>query len=61
MVRWKANAHLIILASICMAAGIVVPFIPVSAGRDVLAGVAILGGLAMLIVALTQDKDEGGN
>jgi hypothetical protein len=64
MIRWKARARLVVLAAVCMAAGIVVPFVPRDVRTDILAGGLFLGGLAMLVVALVRDpsirdQDDG--
>jgi hypothetical protein len=60
MLRWKARAHLVVLAAVCMAAGIAVPFLPETARTDVLAAGLVLGGLAMLVVALVRDPNGQG-
>jgi len=53
-----ARARLVIMAAVAIAAGLVVPFLPVSARTDVLAGGLVLGGLAMLLVAVADRRDE---
>jgi hypothetical protein len=58
MRRWQARARLVILAAVCIAGGLVVPFLPEQDRADVLAAGLVLGGLAMLIVALTSDRDD---
>jgi hypothetical protein len=52
LVPRRSRAYLTIFAAGCLAAGLLVPFIPRDLGIDILAGVSIVGGLAMLIVAL---------
>jgi hypothetical protein len=52
MATWRVRGGLVVLASACIAGGILVPFVPDDAGKDILAGGLVLGGLAMLIVAL---------
>jgi hypothetical protein len=58
MRRWQARARLVILAAACIAGGLLVPFLPEQDRADVLAAGLVLGGLAMLIVALTSDRDD---
>jgi len=43
----------VILAALAIGASVAVPFLPADKGRDVLAGGLLIGGLAMLVVALT--------
>jgi peptidoglycan/LPS O-acetylase OafA/YrhL len=58
MRRWQARARLIVLATICMAAGIAVPFLPEDTRTDVLAAGLVLCGLAMVVVALVEDNHD---
>jgi hypothetical protein len=58
MRRWQARARLIVLATICMAAGIAVPFLPEETRTDVLAAGLVLCGLAMVVVALVEDNHD---
>ena len=61
MRRWQARWRLVVLAAVCIAAGLLVPWLPDDAGRDVMAGGLVLGGLAMLVVALVDsDGDHRG-
>ena len=53
MRRWRARGYLVILAALAIGASVAVPFLPADKGRDVLAGGLLIGGLAMLVVALT--------
>jgi len=52
MQTWRVQGGLVVLAALCIAGGILVPFVPATAGRDILAGGLVLGGLGMLVVAL---------
>ena len=64
MRTWRVKAWLVVLAAICMAGGLVVPFVPDKVGRDILASGLVLGGAAMLIVALWRrngQHSEGGD
>ena len=58
MKPWQARGRLVVFAAVAIAAGIVVPFLPEHARTDVLAGGLVLGGLAMLVVALTGNGDD---
>jgi len=60
MRRWRARAYLVIFAALAVAAGIIAPLIGQRDGLRLMAGVAIIGGLAMLVVAVTgsDGKDE---
>ena len=64
MSRWRSQLYLFAFGSIAIAVGIVVLFLKSTTQRlDLLAGVSIIGGLAMYAVALTHaraDKDDGG-
>jgi len=57
MPTWRVKAGLVILAAVCIAAGLLVPFLPEAEGREVLAGGLVLGGVAMLIVALWRTRN----
>lgn len=59
MADWRVRGLLVIMAAAAMAGGAVVPFLPTEAGRDVLASGLVLGGLAMLVVALWQRNGNG--
>jgi peptidoglycan/LPS O-acetylase OafA/YrhL len=61
MRRWRAQAYLVILAAVCIAAGIVVPFLPERDRDGVLASGLVLGGLAMLVVALAPRNGKNGD
>jgi hypothetical protein len=52
---------LVILAAACIAGGILVPFVPKDAGRDILAAGLVLGGIAMLAVSLWRRNGRNGN
>src|SRR5262245_7862098 len=56
--RWQARWRLVVMAAVAIAAGLLVPWLPDDAGRDVLAGGLVLGGLAMLVVALTDTDGD---
>jgi len=50
----------VILAAVAIAAGVVVPFVHnAQFARDILAGGLVLGGIAMLVVALVEDRTNG--
>lgn len=56
---WQAQARLIYLAALCMAGGIVTQFLPEQERTRVLSAGLFLGGVAMLIVALSDgDPDK---
>lgn len=60
MRRWQARGRLVILAAVAIAAGVVVPFVHnAQFARDILAGGLVLGGIAMLVVALVEDRTNG--
>ncbi|HEY7487570.1 MAG TPA: hypothetical protein VH912_24155 [Streptosporangiaceae bacterium] len=58
MRRWQARARLVVLAAACIAGGLLVPFLPQQDRADVLAAGLVLGGVAMLVVALTRDDRD---
>lgn len=55
--RWKARARLVVLGAACIAGGLIVPFVSLEMGRNILASGLVLGGVAMLIVAMTGLDD----
>jgi len=59
MKRWQARWHLVLMASAAIAGGLLVPFLPESQRTDVLAAGLVLGGLAMLVVALVDPDRDG--
>jgi hypothetical protein len=62
MPSWRARGALVIMAAICIALAILVPFLPSHAGEDVLAVGLGLGGIAMLVAALwTLGRNGNGN
>jgi len=58
MKRWRVRAYLVVFAALTIAAGIVAQALPHHAIR-ILAGVAIIGGLAMLVVAMANGNGNG--
>jgi hypothetical protein len=54
----KPQARLIVFGVLAIAAGLTAPWVPENIGRDLLAGVAVLGGLAMIMVALANWDDD---
>jgi hypothetical protein len=60
MATWRVRGGLVLLAAACIAGGLLVPFVPDDFGRDILAGGLVLGGVAMLIVALWR-RNGGRN
>jgi hypothetical protein len=61
MQTWRVQGGLLIMAAACIAGGILVPFVPATAGRDILAGGLVLGGLAMLFVAIWRTDGRDGD
>jgi len=65
MERWRGRAYLMVLGALAIAAGIAEPFLPQAEVRHVFGTVAILGGLAMLVVAVmglgNGKNGNGGN
>jgi hypothetical protein len=55
---WQARGRLIVLGAVAIAAGLVAPFLPTTPRTDLLAGVCVVGGLAMLVVALTGNDEN---
>lgn len=61
MRRWQVRWRLIILGAAAIAGGLVVPFLPDERARtDILAGGLVLGGIAMITVALLDIDRNGG-
>jgi uncharacterized membrane protein HdeD (DUF308 family) len=57
MELWRGRIYLMLLGAVCVVAGILALVLPQSSARfDLLASVAIVGGLAMFIVAVTRDR-----